>query len=134
MLYHSYTRLYILGRISLLLLKKKKNQCILNSGHFTPDLNQDLIFLLFLIKVLVNYYEWSTYESLYTTVIAYFWALNILNVKLTLNFCTPLNWRVKILWFCNGWGPQHPISQAEGFIAVLVRGKKDFLFVISPRK
>lgn len=31
-----------------------------------------------------------------------FWALKILNIKLlTSNFCTPLNWRVKILRFCN---------------------------------
>lgn len=70
----------------------------------------------FLIKAFrVNYYEWSTYESLYTTQWLHFWALKILNIKLlTFNFFIPLNQRVKILQFFN-YEKKNLSSQAEAF-------------------
>lgn len=66
---------------------------------------------------------------IYNTVIA-FWALKLLNIKLlTSNFCTPLNWRVKMLRFCNQKERKKKntcLPKLRLFIAVLAR-KRDFM-------
>lgn len=71
----------------------------------------------FLIKAFrVNYYEWSTYESLYTTQWLHFWALKILNIKLlTFNFSSLWIEGSKYFNFLIRGGKKNLPSQAEAF-------------------